>query len=149
MTTTGSSATELRVGVRFERPAPAVQATLDRFVFALMQTKARAAPVRGAEQLGPGAERRRQPRVELGSAERLVATHVSERTRGVLGRPAGSGPEEAAQFRVRDISTTGCSFIAAESQCPTPKSVIRLKLQGMGLDLEISAKIIHARPEQG
>jgi hypothetical protein len=141
-----NQAAELRVGIRFERPAPAVQAALDRFVFALMQKKARATQGRAAGSApANGAERRRSPRVELGTAEQLRVTRISDRPRGVLGRLNGADVAEGASYRVCDIATTGCSFLVPESECPAPKSMIRIKLRGMGLDVEVTGKVIHAQ----
>ena len=77
-----------RLGVQFQKPAPAVQASLDRAVFALMRQKAEAQ--RGLQD----GERRVSTRVEITDQDQLAVELLPDRPRGVLStdKPA-SGPD--------------------------------------------------------
>jgi len=124
--------TGMRVGVRFDKVPRTVQSEIDRFVFAIMARKARA---RG----GPGAERRLSPRVELGLQECLEAEVLPQRPVGALSGKGAANP----RHRIHDISTTGCSFDCPADSGLTARQILRLRLQGGGLDVEVNARVIH------
>jgi c-di-GMP-binding flagellar brake protein YcgR len=126
--------TAIRVGVRFEKVSSAARAGLDRFVFALMKRKANAR--------APQHERRLAPRVEIVN-EKLYAELLPDQLRGALLGTNKS--KDNPRFRMYDISTTGCSFLCVESGRFKPRQMIRLRLVGEGLDVEVQAKVIHAR----
>jgi len=150
MTTTAKGVTTLvRAGVRFDKVPRPVQSELDRFVFAAMARKAR------AKAAVPGAERRLAPRVEMGQRENLHAEILPDRPLGALsGRTADGAPplypgaprqgreDRRARFKVFDISTTGCSFYCALTTCQRGQ-LMRLRLVGEGLDVELAAKVVH------
>lgn len=131
MTEPGGPAVTIRVGVRFEKVSSAVQTELDRLVFALINRKARAR--------GPQDERRLAPRVEVVS-ERFAVELLPDLLRGAL-----SGGRSAAtqRFKMFDLSTTGCSFFCEPGQLQ-PRQLLRLRLVGQGLDVELQARVIHA-----
>ena len=132
--------TRLRVGVRFEKVKSSERAALDRFVFALMKKKAaaRARP-------GGGHERRVAPRVEIAESEDLSAELLPTRPLGALSRSATPAREPPKRFKVRDISTTGCSFVCPAGEGPRPGTLIGMRLRGAGIDVELQVKVIHAR----
>jgi c-di-GMP-binding flagellar brake protein YcgR len=141
MTETPPSTTPklVRAGVRFERVPTADQAQLDRYVFGLMQRKARARPT------APGSERRLAPRVDIEPAEGLTVTLMPSRPLGALARrsdDAAAAP--AARWQVRDLSTTGCAFMCPEGI--TAGQTVRVRLQTRDMALELSAKVIHVLP---
>jgi len=129
---------KLRVGIKFLRPASAMQASLDRYVFALMRRKAR-----DSEERGEGAERRLAPRVELEEADGLLLMVLPATPEGVLGRVAQKG-EQGPVFQVCDISTTGGCFIS-EGTTFTHGEQIRIRLQGEELNIELQAKVVYCR----
>jgi c-di-GMP-binding flagellar brake protein YcgR len=123
----------VRVGVRFEKVSSAAQSELDRFVFALMNRKAKART--------PQHERRLAPRVDI-VQEKIVVELLPEQVRGAL---SGAKKPEPRRFKMYDISTTGCSFVCAAMDAFRPRQMIRLRLVGEGLDVQLQAKVIHAR----
>lgn len=128
-----------RVGVRFVEVSPADQANLDGHVFALMGKKNRARrPVNTPSSGSSKRERRIAPRVDMGPADDIELTLLPTRPRGALA-------EKSTELScdLHDISTTGCSFL-----CPDPtgiqlKALIRIRLKGDDLDLELKARVIH------
>lgn len=126
----------LRVGVQFEKPATAVQASLDRFVFGLLRRKAEARRLTEAQ---PGTERRIAPRVEVGDADGLVIALLPMTPRGVL---APAKPEAAPSCTLTDLSTTGCAFLCADLTVKTGAR-LRLRLKGREIDVELGAKVVH------
>jgi hypothetical protein len=128
-----------RVGVQFDKPATAVQASLDRFVFGLIRRKAEAKrPIADASQ-PPGAERRVAPRVEIGEAEGLEVALLPTAPRGALSVQKVS---VAPTCRVADLSTTGCAFLSDDGTLK-PGGRLRLRLKGRDVDVELGAKIVH------
>ena len=122
-----------RVGVRFEKVSSSARAALDRFVFALMKRKARARTEQD--------ERRMAPRVEIVN-EKLYVEVIPDRLIGAL---AGRGKrEENPRYRMFDISTTGCAFICQRKGRFKRPQMLRVRLVGEGLDLELQAKVVHA-----
>jgi len=133
MTEPAAPTAAVRVGVRFEKVSSAVQTELDRFVFALMSRKARAR--------APQHERRLAPRVDI-VQEKIVLELLPEQVRGAL---SGARKAEPRRFKLYDISTTGCAFLCAEKDSFQPRQIIRLRIVGEGLDVQVQAKVIHAR----
>lgn len=129
----GGGRKALRVGVRFEKVSTSARAELDRFVFAMMKRKASA--------LAPQHERRMAPRVEIVN-ERLFVEVIPDRLIGALA--GGKRDEQNPRYKVHDISTTGCSFLCDERRYRR-RQMIRLRLVGEGLDLELQAQVVHAR----
>ena len=130
----------LRVGVRFERMSSGERVALDRYVFAMMTRKA------AARNLSGGPERRVAPRVEIAEAEDLTAVLLPSRPLGALARSTAVEPAEPPkQFKISDISTTGCSFSCVEQDAPARKQVLNLRLEGEGISLELAAKVINTR----
>lgn len=131
----GTMESELsRVGVRFERVAPATQAMLDRFVYPLMQRKARARPNL------IGAERRVAARVELEPAEGVRLTLLPPRQLGAIAKAQGATDDPGTTCVVRDLSTTGCAFL-----CPKGKLTVGLlvaaRLEGRGVSIDLQVKV--------
>ncbi len=125
-----------RLGVQFQKPPPAVQASLDRFVFALIRRKAEA-----KRRLQGGAERRLAPRVEISDGDRLTVTLVPDRPLGALSsaKPQPPGPA----LRLIDLSTTGCALGCADPSPLKAGQIVRLRLRGAELDVELVAKILY------
>jgi hypothetical protein len=138
-----------RLGVQFQKPPPAIQASLDRVVFALMRRKSEAkrplqseegrreAPKGGAP--APGAERRLAPRVEVSEGDRLSVALRPDRPLGAL---SAAKPPPGPSLTLLDISTTGCAL-----SCPDPCTLktgqlIKLRLKGADLDVELTGKIV-------
>lgn len=130
--------TESRIGVRFERVPPATQALIDRFIYPLMQRKARARP---PVQSPTGAERRLTPRVELEPGEGVRLTLLPPRPLGALAR-ARAEAEPATVCVVRDLSTTGCSFICTAGRVAQGQS-LSVRLEGRDLSVELQVKVIN------
>ncbi len=130
-----------RIGVRFERVPPAVQGLIDRFIYPLMQRKARA-----RQGTSPtGGERRLSPRVELEPSEGVRLTLLPPRPLGALARARAADAPAADQGLVcvvRDLSTTGCAFV-----CPAGRlaagQVVAIKLEGRGLSVELQVKVVN------
>lgn len=134
----------VRVGVRFERPPAAKQAVLDRYVFGLMKKRARAKRPLG--QSPTGAERRLAPRVEIGPAEMLALTLLPTRPLGALSRLQGKADPPGTPVQMLDLSTTGCSFLCADSAAVKRGGQVRLQLKSDEMDLELLGKVIHLQP---
>jgi hypothetical protein len=129
-----------RVGIRFDRVPPATQAVLDRYVYPLMQRKARA---RRPLQSPTGADRRLAPRVELDPSEGFRITMLPPRPLGAFAKAAAvPGAPEVASCVVCDLSTTGCAFL-----CPSGKlelgQLVTVKLEGRDLSIEVQARVMN------
>jgi c-di-GMP-binding flagellar brake protein YcgR len=135
-----SNATVIRVGVRFEKVPSAARAQLDRYVFAQIQKRARA---RRPLDETPGAERRLAPRVDIPESEQLVVLLLPSVPIGALAARQAQPPPPS--FRIHDISTTGLCFVASDPAVAQPKQLIRLRLKGKDLDVELQAKVIYVR----
>jgi len=117
-----------------------MQASLDRYVFALMRRKARAS----AEGSGEGADRRLAPRVGLESSDGLLLMLLPAAPEGVLGR-VNREEESGPTFEVCDISTTGGCFICEDVEFHSGEK-IRIRLQGEELSIELQAKVVYTKP---
>lgn len=140
MTSQDEGQDQLRVGIKFLRPSSAMQASLDRYVFALMRRKAKASAERGEE----GSERRLAPRVELESSDGLLLTLLPLGPGGVLGRTSRE-EETAPTFVVCDVSTTGGCFIGQGTAFDSGAQ-IRIRLEGEELNIELQAKVVYSKP---
>ena len=129
----------VRLGVQFQKPPPAVQASLDRVVFALIRRKTEA---KRPLQETSGSERRLAPRVELGEGDRLGVALLPDRPRGALST-AKSAP--APSLSLLDISTTGCALGCADPSPFQPGQLLRLRIQGAELDIEVVAKVLYQK----
>lgn len=140
MTSQDEGQDQRRVGIKFIRPPSAMQASLDRYVFALMRRKARASAERGEK----GSERRLAPRVELDSSDGLLLTLLPLAPEGVLGR-ASREEEKGATFVVCDVSTTGGCFLSQEMAFDSGAQ-IRIQLEAEELNIELLAKVVYSKP---
>ena len=127
-----------RVGVRFESVASAIQVQIDRYVFALMQKRARAIRRDAADRT----ERRVASRVEIPGSQSLQLVLLPTLPVGAL-----SANRQTTQqtFVVNDISTTGCSFVCADPDLLKAKQTIRLALRSKDqtFDIELQARVIY------
>jgi hypothetical protein len=128
-----------RLGVQFQKPPPAVQASLDRVVFALIRRKTEAKRPLQSGAPAPGAERRLAPRVEISEGDRLGVVLLPHRPLGAL---SGAKPAPAPSLTLLDISTTGCAFRCPDPCTYKPGQMIKLRLKGADLDVELVAKIV-------
>ncbi len=139
MSSQDSDREQLRVGIKFLRPPSAMQASLDRYVFALMRRKARASAALGGE----GSERRLSPRVELETSDQLLLTLLPSMPKGVLGK-VDQVDEPGLTFQVSDISTTGGCFICHDVALSNGEQ-IRIRLEAEELSIELQAKVVYSK----
>jgi len=133
----GMSEKSYRIGVRFERMAPAAQAQIDRFIYPLMQRKARARRAIGSPD---GAERRLSARIELEPGEGVRIAVLPPKPLGALAKREATTAPPSSNV-VCDISTTGCAF-----HSPTKLAIgqiIAVKLEGRDLSVELKVKVMN------
>jgi hypothetical protein len=142
----------IRVGIRFESLSASEQATLDRFLFMLLQHESRARRhLRG--ELYRAVRRPREQRTHHRVAAPptvIVRCRPAENER--LLEPAaqaqvvaGTAPYPVVRpLTLVDLSGTGCALLCPAGQTPEVNQAVELDLQAEDLTLHLRGVVIYA-----